>query len=602
MAKKPKITLRQYFVTIAKVARESFRMAPSAGAVRIIDSLVQATLPIATTYFAALTTTALTDAYAGKEGAGNDALLYVFITSLLSVVMLAWNSVSSYISQKTGYIIRATVEDRMTAQFTSLPFALYDDKDVVDLHEKAKRFSSFFSYIFDTIGSMVTAIVGAIGALIALCFITPWLALAVLIAITPNIVIQIRLARRQVQHWEGNITNRRRMYNIGWMINESRHIAELRVYGVVKHLIDIRAKLRDQDEKERLGFELKTIWWRLAADIGEAIVELGALIWIVFQVIDRAQPVGQFLYVQQMVARAIGQTGSLANQLGRIDQDLANIVDYQKFMDLQTIEDRPEKLTSLPSLIELRHVSFHYPKTTKQVLADVSLTIPQGKRIAIVGENGAGKSTLIKLIMGLYNPTAGEVKVDDVPLSRVDPGSWHQYIALLGQGFANYYFATIRENITLGKATKHATEEALDDAVKAAELESVVSPLKYGLDTYIERWMAKGNDEATATELSGGQYQRLALARNFYRDSPIVILDEPTSAIDALAEARIFKHLFAEKDKTIIIISHRLTTIEKADEVYMLKDGQIVERGTTKELIAKKGDFYHMFESQIHQA
>lgn len=597
--KKPKLSLRQYFATIIRVGHESFRMAPSAGLVRAADSIVQASLPIATTYFAALTTTALTDAYAGRSGAGDQALLYVFITSLLSVAMLGWNSVSSYISQKTRYVIEATVEDRMTAQFTSLPFALYDDKDVIDLHEKAKRFSNFFSYIFDTIGSMVTSVVGAIGALVALCFINPWLALAVLIAILPGVIIQIRLARRQAQHWEGNITRRRRMYNIGWMINEPRYIAELRVYGVIKHLIGVRARLRDQDEKERLGFELKTIWWRLAADIGEAVVELGALVWIVLQIIDRAQPVGQFLYVQQMVGRAIGQSSGLANQLSRIDEDLANIVDYQKFMDLPLVTERSRRLDDVPSTLELRHISFFYPKTDKRVLNDISLTIRRGQHVAIVGENGAGKSTLIKLIMGLYDPTSGEVLVDGVPLSEIGSGSWHEHIALLGQDFANYYFAMIRENIVLGRLSKQATEEALDEAVRAAEFESVVKPLKYGLDTYIERWMAEGSDEATATELSGGQYQRLALARNFYRDSPIVILDEPTSAIDALAEARIFKRLFAEKDKTIITISHRLTTIEKADEVYMLKNGSIVERGTVRELIAKKGDFYEMFESQI---
>ena len=599
MAKKEKLTLRQYFAAIAKVGRESFRMAPGAGIVRIADSVVQAVLPIATTYFAALTTTALTQAYAGKEGAGDQAILYVLITSALSVTMLAWNSVSSYISQKTRYVIETTVEDRMTAQFTSLPFASYDDKEVIDLHEKAKRFSNFFSYIFDTIGQMITAILGAVGALIALCFITPWLALAVFIAILPGVIIQIRLARRQAQHWEGNITNRRRMYNIGWMLNESRYIAELRIYGVVKHLIQIRAKLRDRDEKERLGFELKTIWWRLAADIGEAVVELAALVWIVLQIIDRAQPVGQFLYVQQMVARAMSQTGSLANQLGRIDEDLANVVDYQKFMELTTTKQKSRKLENVPTELALRNVSFIYPKTDKTVLNDVSFTVKNGQRIAIVGENGAGKSTLIKLIMGLYTPTKGDILVDDVSLSDVSMGTWHEYIALLGQDFANYYFATIRENITLGKADKKPTDSDLKAATDAAEFSSVMAPLKHGMDTYIERWMAKDNDEASATELSGGQYQRLALARNFYRDSPIVILDEPTSAIDALAEARIFKHLFQQKDKTILIISHRLSTVVKADVVYMLKAGKIVEVGTANELIANKGEFYHMFESQI---
>ncbi len=599
MAKKQKLSLWQYFVAITKVGRESFKIAPSAGIVRIIDSVIQASLPIATTYFAALTTTALTNAYAGQDGAGDDALLYVFVTAGLGLVTLAWNSVSGFITQKTRYVIETTVEDRMTVQFTSLPFALYDDKEVIDLHEKAKRFSYFFNYIFETIGGMITSLVGAVGSLIALSFISPWLALAVLVAILPGIVIQIGLARKQAEHWEGNITNRRRMYNIGGVINSPRNIAELRVYGVVKHLIQVRAKLRDQDEKERLQLELRTVWLRLAADIGESIVELGALVWVVFQIIDRSQPVGQFLYVQQMVGRAIGQTGSLASQLGRIDQDLANIVDYQNFMELEAVEDGQIRLEREPSTITLDSVSFAYPKTEKQVLRDVSISISKGQRIAIVGENGAGKSTLVKLILGLYHPTKGEIRVDDVPLHKVDASSWHEYIALLGQDFVNYYFATIRENITLGRTGKRPTDEAVHQAIAAAQFDGVVKGLKHGLDTYTERWMAEDNDEASATELSGGQYQRLALARNFYRDSPIVILDEPTSAIDALAEANIFKHLFTQSDKTIITISHRLTTVEKADRIYMLKDGQIVEQGTSKELIERRGEFYTMFESQI---
>lgn len=599
MVKKQKLTLRQYFSAIIKVGRESFKMAPSAGVVRMADSLIQATLPIATTYFAALTTTALVDAYAGKEGAGSQALLYVFITSILSVIMLAWNSLSSYISQKTRYVIESVVEDRMTRHFASLPFPMYDDKEVVDLHEKAKRFSNFFSYIFDTIGQMVTSIVGAVGALIALCFITPWLALVILIAITPGIVIQVRLARRQAQHWEGNITNRRRMFNIGWMLNESRYIAELRVYGVVKHLIKIRAMLRDKDEKERLGFELQTIWWKLAADIGEALVELGALIWIVLQIIDRAQPVGQFLYVQQLVGRAISQTSGLANQLGQVDEDLANVVDYQRFMDIVEAPSRLQELDHIPSVIEIDNVTFRYPKVETEVLSKVSLTIKRGQHIAIVGENGAGKSTFIKLLMGLYDPTEGEIRIDGKPLREIQTETWHRHIGLLGQDFANYYFATINENVVFGDVEKQTDDIKLKEALDKAQFTEVVSRLEHGGNTFIERWMAKDNDEATATELSGGQYQRLALARNFYRDSPIVILDEPTSAIDALAEARIFKYLFAEKDKTIITISHRLTTIEKADVVYMLKDGRLVEQGTAEELAKRKGEFYRMFESQI---
>ncbi|MBH2007276.1 ABC transporter ATP-binding protein [Candidatus Saccharibacteria bacterium] len=600
MVKKQKLTMKQYFVSIARVGATSFRLSPSAGVIQLIDSIVQALLPIATTYFAALTTTALAGAYAGNADAARHVFMYVVITSGISVVMLLWGSVSRYVSQKTRYVIDAAIEDKMRIHFGSLPFEMYDDKEVIDLQEKARRFSYVFSNVFNTIGTMIVSVVGAVGSLVALVFVNAWLALAVTVAIIPGIVLQLQLARQQARHWEGNITNRRRKGNMGWMLSESRNMAELRIYGVFKHLMKTYAKLRDQDEKERLDFELKTIWKQAVADIGEALVELGALLWIVLQIIDRSQPVGQFLFVQQMVSRAMGQASSLARQLGQADEDLANLVDYQRFMDIAVEELKPEKIHHAPQRIEIDHVSFQYPKTNITVLDDVSLAIDAGQHIAIVGENGAGKSTLIKLIMGLYTPTRGRVIVDGRSLKDVSVESWHKYIAMLGQEFISYYFATIDENITLGDVSRGPDQARVSAAMKQAEFSDIAGKLEHGGATYIERWMAKDNDEASATELSGGQYQRLALARNFYRDSPVVILDEPTSAIDALAESRIFKRLFADKNKTIITISHRLSTVEKADVIYMFEQGKIVERGAHEELVSRKGAYYRMFESQLH--
>lgn len=598
MAKK-RLTYKQYFRSIGRVAATSFKIAPSAAVVRIVDSIVQAVLPIATTYFAAKTTSALADAYGGKASSTNEIFVYLAATAGISVAMLTWSSISAYITQMTRYKIEAAVEDAMLIQFTSLPFQLYDDKDVIDLHAKARRFSYYFSYIFNSLGGMLTALTGAIVAVIALASVTWWIPLIVVVTIVPEVIIQIRLARKQAQHWEGNITLRRRKNNMGWMLQESRFIAEMRIYGVAKHLIHLHGKLRDKDEKERLSFEGSVIWKQLAADITQALVEFGILIWTVLQIAAHNLPVGQFLFVQQLVARAISEANSLAKQLGSIDQDLANIVDYQEFMELKPEAHSGIKLLDAPERVELRNISFVYPKTKATVLHDISLTIRKGQRVAIVGENGAGKSTLIKLIMGLYAPTHGDVLLDGTKLKAVDIESWHAQIALLWQGFVSYYFSTIRENITLGDVARPVDEDRMNEAMKSAEFDGIADKLEHGIDTYIERWMAEDNDEATATELSGGQYQRLALARNFYRDSPVIILDEPTSAIDALAEARIFKRLFAKKNKTIIIISHRYTTIEKADMIYMIKDGKLVEQGRAAELARAKGAFYTMFKEQI---
>lgn len=596
---KQKITLKQYMSAIFKVGVTSFRIAPIAGFTQLGDSIINALLPIATAYFAAQTTTELVAAYGGDSAAGKLALAYVVVTAVLGLLSLTWGSISNYVSQKTNFKIRSEIDDRMTEHFGSLPFALYDDKDTIDLHEKARRFSYFFTYIFNTIGQMVSAGIGLIGAIIAMIHVSPWLAGIIAIITLPNILIQLRLARRQAQHWEGNITNRRRIGNLEWMLQEPQNIAEMRVYGVLRHLIKMRAAMRDKDEKARLSLELSTIWWQLAANVGEAIVQLGALVWVTLQIIDRAQPVGQFIYVQQLVSRALGEASSLANQLGRTDEDLANVVDYQKFMEIVEAPKRHAKLTQLPSEIVLDHVSFAYPKTKRLVLQDVTIHVKRGQHIAIVGENGAGKSTLLKLITGLYIPTDGQIKLDDHSLADIDTASWHKHIALLGQEFIKYWFATIRENIIFGDVSRPESVSRMKKAMAEAEFQSVVDKLEHGVDTYIERWMAQDNDEATATELSGGQYQRLALARNFYRDAPIIILDEPTSAIDALAETRIFKRLFALKDKTIISVSHRLTTVRKADVIYMMEEGRVVEEGTATELIAKKGAFYTMFESQL---
>ena len=329
----------------------------------------------------------------------------------------------------------------------------------------------------------------------------------------------------------------------------------------------------------------------------EAGAEVIALLWVTLQIIARQQPIGQFIYVQQVVSRALGGASSLVGAISSLDEDIANLFDYQVFMELPEAESSGGQIAAVPQLLQVDDVSFHYPQQEQYVLRNISLSVERGQHVAIVGENGAGKSTLVKIITGLYQPTTGSIVLDGQPLQAFDIASWHRLLGVLGQEFVRYDFADARRNITYGDTSQPEDEDRLVRAISTAEA-GFLHKLPRGLENYVDQWME--DDEGNkGQDLSGGQWQRLALARNFYRDAPIIILDEPTSAIDALAESRIFKHLFAMQDKTIITISHRLTTVEKADIVYMLQDGQLVEQGTAEELIAKRGAFYRMFESQI---
>lgn len=582
---------------IADVAKTAFKLAPWAVVVQVIGALITAILPLVTTYFAALTTTALAEAYAGKADAGNMAITYVLVTAILGITMTAWRSVERYLSEAMRYKVESSMTDRMYEHFLRLDFWRYDDKETADLYEKAKKFGQFFPYIFSRLSGMAASIIAMVSGIIALLFVSWWLSLLALAAIIPGLIIQLRLSRLQAEHWKQNITSRRTVSWIEWGMMRPDKIAELRLYGLVRYLLDLRQTMRDKDEKARIAFERSFIWKRLGASALESTAETIALVWVALQIVAKQQPIGQFLYVQQVVSRAMAGASSFVTDVNSLDEDLANLFDYQKFMALPESVHSGEPLATLPASISVNDVWFNYPSSKVDVLKGVSLTITRGRHIAVVGENGAGKTTLLKILTGLYQPSKGNITLDGTDLSTIDAGSWHKHLGMLGQDFIKYDFATARDNITYGDVSTPVSSTRLERAINVAEA-GFLHKLPNGLNNYVDQWMEGENGEK-GQELSGGQWQRLALARSFYRDAPIIILDEPTSAIDALAESRIFKHLFALEDKTIITVSHRLTTVEKADVVYMLKDGQIVEQGTAKQLIKNKGAFYEMFESQI---
>jgi ATP-binding cassette subfamily B protein/ATP-binding cassette subfamily C protein len=596
---KRKLSSRERTTAILRVAKLTYNAAPLAVIVKIIGSIVTAVLPIVTTYFAALTTTELAEAYAGNQGAGDKALLFVLITAALGVTMTAWSSFEQYINELTRYRVEAAMNDRMYEHFLSLDFWRYDDKTTADLFDKAKNFANFFAYVFDRLAGLVTQFITMLAGLVALVFVSWWLGIILIAAVVPSVIIQFKLSRKQIEHWNNNVETRRAKNMIEWQMFEPKYIAELRLYGMARYLLDLRMKLRDTDEKERIEFERQYIFKRFGADTLQAGAEVIALVYTTLQIIAHAQPIGQFLYVQQVVSRALSGSSGFVGQLNTLDEDLANLFDYQEFMQLPLSQRDGKQLEGQPDLVELKGISFHYPQTDSDVLTDVSLSIKKGQHIAIVGENGAGKSTLIKILTGLYRPTKGELLLDGVSLDEYAVGSWHALLGVLQQNYLAYIFANARDNIYFGNVSAPLSAERLDDAIDRAEARTFLGKLPKGLDSFLSTWM-EHNDGTNGVDLSGGQWQRLALARNFYRNSPIIILDEPTSAIDALAESRIFKRLFEDRKRTVIAISHRLTTVERSDMIYMLKDGRVVEQGTHKELVAKRGAYYTMFESQIH--
>lgn len=598
MKKRKKLTARDYVSAIRSVAVHTYKAAPLAVFTKVAGSIVTAVLPLVTTYYAALTTTALAEAYAGDSEAGQRAILYVVITASLGVFMTGWSSLEQYINELTRFKIETAMNDRMYGHFLSLDFWRYDDKETADLFDRAKQFANFFAYAFDRLTGVMTQLITMIAGLIALVLVSWWLGLILIAAVIPSVVIQFKLSRKEIAHWNANVETRRAKNMIEWNMFDQRHMAELRLYGMAKKLLAIRDQLRNKDEKARIDFQRQFILKRLGADILEAGAEVIALLYTVLQIIAHTQPIGQFLYVQQVVSRALGGSRGFVSQVGGIDEDMANLLDYEEFMALSVRVGGTKPLASLPKTIEFQGVSFRYPDAKGEVLKNISLTIYSGQHVAVVGENGAGKTTFIKLLCGLYRPTSGRIFLDGEDLKKIDVADWHKQLGVLQQTYLAYDFASAKNNVYFGDVSAPFDQSRFDDALDKAEARTFLNKLPKGIDTYVMNWM-EHEDGTKGVNLSGGQWQRLALARNFYRDSPMIILDEPTSAIDALAESRIFKHLFADKTRTVVTISHRLTTVEKADVIYMLQDGRVVEQGTHAELVKNRGPYYAMFESQL---
>ena len=512
--------------------------------------------------------------------------------------MSFWGIVQAYFEQLMRYRLESSINDQMFARLHGLDFWRYDDPATIDMFDRARRFAGSFSYLFSRLTSIATNIVSLVVGLWIISSVSWWLGLLLVVAIIPSGVVQFRLSRLTSNYWRKNTNVRRRMWWIEYAISKPENIAEMRLYGLIKHLLTERAALRDKDQLQMIRYERSFMAKRFGGEMLQAAAEVAALVWVTLEIIAHRQPIGQFVLVQQMVSRVLGSVDSLISTYNSIDEEVANMVDYQRFMELPLADTRPNLALSMSKSITVRNVKFRYPGSETLVLKGLSLDIKCGQHVAIVGENGAGKTTLVKLLTGLYQPTSGEILIDGQDIGEVDATAWHRQLAVLSQSFIRYDFATAHENVWYGDVCRELDRERLAVALKQAEADDFVKKLPKGGDSYVDKWMTDDSDDK-GVDLSGGQWQRLALARNFYRNAPIVILDEPTSAVDAAAEARIFRHLFKQKDKTIIAISHRLSTVKKADVIYFMKDGRIVEQGSCSELIAKRGEFYEMFKEQL---
>ncbi|MFD8764786.1 ABC transporter ATP-binding protein [Streptomyces mirabilis] len=447
---------------------------------------------------------------------------------------------------------------------------------------------------------VVNAMISLIAAAGVLTVLHPAL-LPLLVTMTlPSAWSSLTIARRRYESFHTWVQHARAGHLISSLLTEPAAAPEIRVHGVGPFLLRHFRSMSETAEAEQARLA------RLSARTG--LVAAG---WTGIATVATYATLGGLLLAGAMALSVAGtaviaiRTGSasldtLVLEVNSLHEEALFVGDLQRLYVEAAERAIPvggEPLPDDPSEIRFENVTFTYPgASTRPALADVTLRLPLGKIVALVGENGSGKTTLVKLLAGLYTPERGRILWDGVDAATADRQQLAERIAMVAQDFKRWPF-TARVNVAVGRASAPLTDERVTSSVAEAGAEDVVADLPRGLDTLLARGFSGGH------ELSGGQWQRLGIARAAYRRGRILIVDEPTAALDARAELEVFDKIraLAGSGQTVVLITHRLASVRHADLVHVLEQGRLVESGSPDELLAKGGVYAELYSLQAEQ-
>ncbi|EJS65085.1 ABC transporter ATP-binding protein [Bacillus wiedmannii] len=526
------------------------------------------------------------------------AITLLVLQFLLLLIETIIKQFQYYIDENMRFKLTKFLTEEIAYKTFKIPYSYFDNPDFYNYTNRIKsntgrRLLSPINNLFLIAQSLIT-----ISSLIIFLLSIHW-SLAVVASITffPALFIKSYLGKQGFELTKKTTPLLRETNYIENLLMQKDTIKEIRIFNLHTYFIQRWEKKYNKNMSYSLNFLKTKSKAEIFLDLLVALSYCGSAGIIIWLIKKSAVKIGDFVSIGQAVHSTQNALHNISANLAQLYEDVLYIYDYFHYIDsLDEDEINTDEQVPFPSVLQygirFENVSFSYPNNKNKILQNVSFSILPNEKIAIVGHNGSGKTTLIKCLLGLYPLTSGNIYFDNIPINKIQLHSLREHTTVMFQDFIQYHL-TIRENIALGNVSEINNDEKLKNVAMQSGIHEDIQLFPNAYNTPLGRFLQEGE------ELSGGQWQKLAISRSLFKNGNIMILDEPTAALDPISEREIFdKFELLTNQKTTIMISHKMSAAKLADKIVVLDNGELVEFGTHEELFLKKGKYYELYTTQ----